>query len=78
MKNFFKFSRPQSQIIDVNRNKSAILNFIQPLSNLSENCLLVTCITNVNRIHEKLFKFPRPQGQIIDVKYKKITKIRLF
>ena len=51
-----------------NHNKLAILNFFQPLSNLSENCLLVTGITNLNRIHGKLFKLSRPQGQIIAVK----------
>ena len=44
---------------------------IQSLSNLSENCLLVTRITNLNRIHEKLFKLSRQQGQIIDVKCEK-------
>ena len=51
-----------------NRNKSAILIFFQPLLNLSKNYLLVTCITNLKRICEKLFKLSRPQGQIIDVK----------
>ena len=66
----FKLSRLQGQIIDVkcsNRNKSAILNFFQPLLNLSKNYLLVTCITNLQRIREKLF-LSRLQGQIIDVK----------
>ena len=29
--------------------------FFQSLPNLSENCLLVTCITNLSRINEKLF-----------------------
>ena len=33
--------------------------------NLFKNYLLVTCITNLKRIREKL---SRPQGQIIDVK----------
>ena len=39
-----KLSRPQGQII------------FQPLLNLSENGSLVTCITNLSRIHEKLIK----------------------
>ena len=39
----------------------------QSSSNLSEN-LLVTCITNLNRIHTKRFKLSCPQCQIIDVK----------
>ena len=38
---------------------------------LSKNYLLVTCITNLKRIPEKLFKLSRPQGQIIDVKCEK-------
>ena len=70
----FKFSRPQGQIIDVkceNRNKSAIFFFFRPLLNLSKNYLLVTCITNLKRICEKLFNLSRPQGQIIDVKCEK-------
>ena len=50
-----------------NRNKSAIF-FFRPLLNLSENWSLVTCITNLKRIREKLFKLSRRQGQIIDVK----------
>ena len=29
--------------------------FFQPLANLSENCLLVTCVTNLSRINEKLY-----------------------
>ena len=45
--------------------------FFQPLLNLSKNYLLVTCITNLKRICEKLFKLSRPQGQIIDVKWEK-------
>ena len=51
--------------------KSAILIFFQPLLNLSENCLFVTCITNLKRIHGHFFKLSRPQGQIIDVKCEK-------
>ena len=39
-----------------NLNKSAILIFFQALLNLSENWSLVTCITNLGRIPEKLFK----------------------
>ena len=50
----------------------------QALLNLFKNCLLVTCITNLKRIHEKLFKLSRPQGQIIDVKCKKSQKIGHF
>ena len=45
--------------------------FFRPLLNLSENWSLVTCITNLKRICEKLFKLSRPQGQIIDVKCEK-------
>ena len=45
--------------------------FFQPLLNMSKNYLLVTCITNLKRICEKLFKLSRPQGQIIDVKWEK-------
>ena len=45
--------------------------FFQPLLNFSKNYLLVTCITNLKRIGEKLFKLSRPQGQIIDVKCEK-------
>ena len=59
-----KLSRPQGQIIDVKCekcNKSAILNFFRLLLNLSENWSLVTCITNLGRIHGKLFKLSRPQ-----------------
>ena len=35
---------------------------------MSDNCLLVTCMTNLHRLHEKLVKLSRPQGQIIDIK----------
>ena len=45
--------------------------FFRPLLNLSENWSLVTCITNLKRIREKLFKLSRTQGQIIDVKGEK-------
>ena len=38
------------------------------LSKLSENYLLVHCITNLSRINEKLFMLSHQQGQIIDVK----------
>ena len=45
-------------MIDVNaknRNKSAILKKkFQPLLNLPENWLLVTCITILERIHGKI------------------------
>ena len=76
-KDTFMLSRPQGQLIDINAknsNKSAILIFFQPLLNLSENWSLVTCITNLGRIHEKLFMLSRPQGRIIDVKFKNRTK----
>ena len=66
----------KGQIIDVkskNRNNSAIVIFLQPLSKLSENCLLVTGITNLNMIHVKLFKLSLPQSQIIYVKCEKIA-----
>ena len=46
--------------------------------NLSENWLLVTCITDLKMIHEKLFKLSRPQGQIIDVKCEKSQQIGHF
>ena len=52
--------------------------FFQPLLNLSENWSLVTCMTNLKRICEKLFKLSRPQGQIIDVKCEKSQKIGHF
>ena len=45
--------------------------FFRPLLNLSKNYLLVTCITNLKRICEKLFNLSRPQGQINDVKCEK-------
>ena len=61
-----------------NRNKSAIFFFFRPLLNLSENWSLVTCITNLKRICEKLFKLSRPQGQIIDVKCEKSQSIGHF
>ena len=63
----FKLSRPKGQIIDEKgetRNKSALLNFFRPLLNLSENWSLVTCITNLGMIHEKLFKLSRPQVNV--------------
>ena len=66
--------RPQGQIIDVkckNRKKSAIWNFFQPLSNSSENWLVLTFLTHLSRINEKLLMLSRPQGRIIDVKCKK-------
>ena len=70
----FKLSRPQGQIIDVKCEKSQKIDhffFLRPLLNLSENWSLVTCITNLKRIREKLFKLSCPQGQIIDVKGEK-------
>ena len=54
-----------------NRNKSAILNFIPAIIELVRE-LLITCIKNLERIHEKRFKLSRPQGQIIDVNAKKL------
>ena len=53
-------------------------NFFQPLLNLSKNYLLVTCITNLKRICEKLFKLSRPQGQIIDLNEKNRNKSAIF
>ena len=52
--------------------------FFQPLLNLSKNYLLVSCITNLKRICEKLFKLSRPQGQIIDVNEKNHNKSAIF
>ena len=52
--------------------------FFPPLLNLSKNYLLVTCITNLTRICEKLFKLSRPQGQIIDVKGQKWQQVGHF
>ena len=52
--------------------------FFQPLLNMSENWLLVWCITDLKMIHEKLFKLSRPQGQIIDVKCEKSQLIGHF
>ena len=52
--------------------------FFQPLLNLSKNYLLVTCITNLKRICEKLFNLSRPKGQIMDVKGKKSQKVGHF
>ena len=48
--------------------------FFSAIIELSENWSLVTCITNLKRIREKLFKLSRPQGQIIDVKGEKSQK----
>ena len=45
-----------------------LVSFFQPLSNLSGNCLLETCITQFSRIHGQLLKLSHPQGQIIDEK----------
>ena len=44
----------------------------------SKNYLLVTCITNLKRICEKLFKLSRPQVQIIDVKGEKSQSVGHF
>ena len=52
--------------------------FFRPLLNLSKNYLLVTCITNLKRVCEKLFNLSRPQGQIIDVKCEKSQSIGHF
>ena len=41
------------------------LIFFRPLLNLSENWSLVTCITNLGRIHEKLFKLSLPQENVL-------------
>ena len=39
--------------------------------NLSENWSLVTCLTNLGRIHEKLFMLSRTQVKIFEVKCEK-------
>ena len=48
--------------------------FFQPSLNLSENWLLVACITDLKMIHKKLFRLSRPQGQIIDINAKNQNK----
>ena len=72
----------QGQIIDIkcqkNCNKSAILIFFQSLLNLSENWSLVTCITNLERIHKKNFRLSCPQGKIIEVNAKNHNKSAIF
>ena len=63
----FKLSHPQGQIIDVKCEKSQLIGhfeFFSPLLNLSENWSLVTCLTNLGRIHEKLLKLSRPQVNV--------------
>ena len=50
---FFKSSRPQGQIIEVECKKSAISIFFSHYRTLSETCVLVTCITNLGRRYEK-------------------------
>ena len=40
--------------------------------------IVVTCITNFGKIHEKPFQVIAPQSQIIDVKCKKIGYFDLF
>ena len=52
--------------------------FFQPLLNLSKNYLLVTCITNLKGICEKLFNLLRPQGQIIDENVENLNKSAIF
>ena len=49
--------------------------FFRPLLNLLKNYLLVTCITNLKRICEKLFNLSRPQGQIIDIMWTRAHSI---
>ena len=58
--------RPQGQIIDIKCEKIAINRsfFFHPLLNLSENWSLLTCITNLGRIHEQLFKLSRPEVNV--------------
>ena len=70
-------SHPQGQTIDVKCEKSHEIGnfeFLNPVLNLSENWLLITCIglTNLSRIHEKLLQLSRPQGRLFDVKLKKL------
>ena len=69
--NMFIYKMRLTKMFSIGVIKSAILNFFQPLLNLSENWSLVTYITNLGRIHGKLFKLSCPQGQIIDVKCEK-------
>ena len=67
MKNFSSYLAHKVKLLmsnAKNRNKMAILNFFHLLLNLSENWSLVTCITNLGRIHEKLFKLSRPQVNV--------------
>ena len=45
--------------------------FFQLLLNWSENCLLVTCITSLKRIHEKLFKLS------MSIRSRNIAQIRI-
>ena len=75
-----KISRTQGQIIDKKCKKIAIKQpfrfFYQTLSKLSKNSLLVTCIKNLSRIHEK--PLTRTQGQIIDVKCEKSAILNSF
>ena len=70
--------RLQGQIIDVKCKKIAInqpfWNFFQPLLNFSKNYLLVTCITDLEMIHEKFFT----QGRIIDVRGEKTQFYFIF
>ena len=55
----------QGQIVDVKYEKSiGHFDFFQPILNLSENWLLVTCITYLSRIHEELFKLSCPQANV--------------
>ena len=66
MRNFSSYRAHNVKLLTLNaknRNKLAILNFFWPLLNLSENWLLVTCITNLGRIHEKL-KLSRPKVNV--------------
>ena len=68
-----KVIKLQGKIIDKKSKKISIDHlfwFFQPLLNFSESWLLVTCITNLDKVHEKLLKLSRPQGEIIDIHVK--------
>ena len=67
MKNFFKLSRPQGQIIDVKCETSQQIvhfEFFSAIIELVWDWSLETCITNLERIPEKLFKLSRPQVNV--------------
>ena len=52
-------------------HKSTLDKSPPPLQNLSENWLLITCVTNLSRIHENLLKLLHRQCEICHVKSEK-------